>query len=59
MNKTTAIKTINELPSNFSMDELFEKLLFIEKVEEGIKDADSGNLYSTKEAKKKLKKWLK
>ena len=59
MNKTTALKTLKELPSNFSMDELFEKLLFIQKVEEGIKDADSGNLFSTKEAKKKLKKWLK
>ena len=59
MNKTTAIKTIEKLPSDFSIDELFEKLLFVQKVEEGIKDADKGNVFSTLEAKKKLKKWLK
>ena len=59
MNKTTALKTIKEFPAHFSIDELFEKLVFIEKVEEGIKDADNGKLYSTKEAKKNLKKWLK
>lgn len=59
MNRTTAIKTIEKLPSNFSIDELFEELLFIQKVEEGIKDADKGKVFSTQEAKKKLKKWLK
>ncbi|MHB8260987.1 MAG: hypothetical protein ACYDCN_11280 [Bacteroidia bacterium] len=59
MNRTTAIKTIEKLPSNFSIDELFEELLFIQKVEEGIKDADNGKVFATQEAKKKLKKWLK
>jgi predicted transcriptional regulator len=59
MNRTTAIKTIEKLPSDFSIDELFEKLLFVQKVEEGIKDADKGKVFSTSEAKKKLKKWLK
>jgi hypothetical protein len=59
MNKATAIKTIEKLPSDFSMDELFEKLLFVQKVEEGMKDADKGKVFSASEAKKKLKKWLK
>ncbi len=59
MNKAVALKTLKKLPTDFSVDELFEKLLFVQKVEEGIKDAEDGKVYSTKEARKKLKKWLK
>ena len=59
MDRTTAIKTIQQLPPQFSMDDLFERLVFMEKVKERIKDADSGFVFSSKEAKKRLKKWLK
>lgn len=59
MNKAVALKTIKELPANFSVDELFEKLLFIQKIEEGLNDSNAGKLYSSREARRKLKKWLK
>ena len=59
MTKATAIKTIEKLPKNFTIDELVEQLIFIEKVEAGLKDVADGKIYSTKEARKKLKKWSK
>ena len=36
MNKNKVIDTVNELPQNFELDELMEKLIFIEKVELGL-----------------------
>ena len=36
-----------------------EKLLFIEKVEKGIAQSESGNVNTKEEAKQKLSKWLK
>lgn len=32
MKRETAIHTINELPKEFQLEDLFEKLFFIEKV---------------------------
>jgi len=35
-------KTINNLPDSFTIDELIDHLIFIEKIEEGIKQSDEG-----------------
>ena len=35
MKREKALKTINELPSEFNLDELIDRLIFIEKVEKG------------------------
>ena len=59
MNKTTALETLKEFPNEFSLDELFEKLMFIEKVEDGIRDADAGKTFTSAQTRKRLKKWLK
>ena len=62
MQKTTNHKLIAVLPFQMVMTgKKPEKLTDedIAKVEEGIHDADNGRVFSTKEARKKLKKWLK
>ena len=33
--KSIVLETINDLPEKFSMDELFEKMYVIEKIENG------------------------
>ena len=59
LTKQNVIKTINSLPDKFSLEEIIDKLLVIQKIEIGIDQAENGKTISTTEAKKKLKKWLK
>ena len=52
-------KTIDTMPENLSLDEVIEKLILLEKIEEGIKDADEGRVHTTSEVKSRLNGWLK
>ncbi len=56
MKKHKVLETLDQLPEEFNLEELVEKLLFIEKVEKGIQDADQGRTMTLLEAKNKLKK---
>lgn len=56
MNKRTVQKTIDELPEEFTLDELLEKLIFINKIERGLNDAQAGRLTSHEEVKKRFVK---
>ncbi len=47
------------LPNQFSIDDLLEKLIVVQKIEEGLKQSTNNQTYSTQETKKKMKKWLK
>jgi predicted transcriptional regulator len=47
------------MPDSFSIDELIDKLVFIEKVEKGLAQSEKGEVYTTEQAKKLLKKWSK
>ncbi len=51
-------KSIENLPNEFSIDDLIEKLIFIEKVE-GRKQSREGKVVSHEEAKEIISKWLK
>jgi hypothetical protein len=42
MKRQTAINTINELPKEFQLEDLVEKLFFIEKVQKGLEQAKKG-----------------
>lgn len=59
MKKEQAIQTVKELPQEFDVDELIEKLIFIEKVEKGLKQLDNGKTKSHKQVKRLVKKWQK
>jgi hypothetical protein len=52
-------KTINHLPDSFTIDELIDKLIFIEKVEDGIKQSDEGKVISNEDIKAMIDKWSK
>ncbi len=47
------------MPDTFSAEEIIERIIFINKVEEGLAESAEGKVVSTEEAKKRLKKWLK
>ncbi len=59
MKRDKAIKTINELPSEFNLDELIDKLIFIEKVEKGMDQIKEGKTKTHQEVKELAKKWSK
>jgi predicted transcriptional regulator len=50
-------KTVADLPDSFTIDDLIEKLIFIERVEEGIQQSKEGKLVSNEEVKKMIDKW--
>ncbi|MEM8526059.1 MAG: hypothetical protein AAGG68_15580 [Bacteroidota bacterium] len=56
--KTTVIDTIQQMPSEFSLEELMEKLILIDKIEIGLQQVKEGKTFSHEEAKKRLAKWL-
>lgn len=59
MNKQAAIYSIKDMPQDFELDELIERLVVLDKIEKGRKDIQKGNTFSHGEAKGKLDKWLK
>ena len=56
MTRQTAIHAINELPKKFELDQLLEKLIFMDKVQKGIVQADKGEVISHTKAVSSLKK---
>ena len=59
MKKEKVIEVAEELPQEFELEELIEKLIFIEKVEKGLKQLDEKETLPHEEAKKKIEEWQK
>ncbi|KAA6329416.1 hypothetical protein EZS27_021779 [termite gut metagenome] len=58
LTRTQVFNTVEKLPEQFSIDQLIDKLMFIDKVETGLKQSESGNVNTKEQAKQKLSKWL-
>ena len=56
--KDSLLNTINNMPNQFSVEEIIDRIILLEKIEQGNVDSEKGNVYSTEHAKEKLKKWL-
>jgi hypothetical protein len=59
LTKSTVQKSIDRLPSQFSIDELIEQLIFIQKVEDGIQQSKDGKVISPEDVKSVISKWSK
>ncbi|HTE10998.1 MAG TPA: hypothetical protein VK645_08510 [Chitinophagaceae bacterium] len=59
LTKKQVLSAIKNMPDNFDTTQLFDRILLINKIEEGRQQIKDGKGLSTEEAKKKLKKWLK
>ena len=57
MKREKAIDTINDLPQEFELEELLEKLIFVEKVESGLIQLETGQVVSHERFKEIVKKW--
>jgi predicted transcriptional regulator len=59
LTKAKIKKSIDCLPDNLTVDQVIDRIILLDKIEQGLKDVEEGNVYSTKEVKEKLNKWLK
>lgn len=59
MTKEKVIQAIKKLPDNFSVDDVLDKIMLIEKIERGIEQSKQNQLISDDELNKHLPKWLK
>lgn len=59
LNKEQLIQTIKDLPESFSLDDLSDSLLLIQKIETRLEQSATGETLTTEEAKQRLNKWLK
>lgn len=50
-----ALEAINNMPEEFSVDDLMDKLLLLNKIEIGLEQAKMGETYSSEEAKKMIR----
>jgi Zn-dependent alcohol dehydrogenase len=50
---------LNKLPETFTIDELIDRLIFIEKVEEGLDQSKEGKVISNEDVKDIIEKWSK
>lgn len=59
LTKEKVKKTIERLPENFTVDQVIEELVVLNKIEEGLKDLEEGRVFTTDQVKQELKAWLK
>jgi predicted GIY-YIG superfamily endonuclease len=57
--KTRLKKHLEGFPEEFTIEELIERLLFIEKIEKRIQQSDNNETISEEELETEMKKWFK
>ncbi len=55
MKKTKVLETVQLMPEDVNLDELIEKLIFIEKVEQGIEQGEAGKVVPHEQVKEMVK----
>ncbi|NOT37300.1 MAG: hypothetical protein HOP11_07970 [Saprospiraceae bacterium] len=49
---------ISEMPNEFTLDELIERLLVVEKVNQGLKEVEEGKIITEDELDLRMAKWF-
>jgi hypothetical protein len=57
--KKDVIKSLKDLPDEFSVDDAIERLIVLNKIDKARQEIKERKGLSTQQAKKKLQKWLK
>ena len=57
MKREKVIDAVRELPQEFDLEELMEKLIFVEKIEQGLTQLDEGKTVDHAQVKEIVKKW--
>jgi len=57
--KEKIVRTVEGLPPDATIEDAMERLLFLAKVERGLKQADEGQTVTHAEVKERMAEWLK
>ena len=57
MKRDKVMDTVKEFPKEFELEDLFEKLVFVEKVEKGLIQLKKGKTVTHQKVKEIVKKW--
>ena len=57
MKRDKAIETVKEFPQEFELEDLIERLVFLEKVEKGLQQVEQGQTIPHHKVKEITKKW--
>ncbi|MFB2935665.1 hypothetical protein ACE1B6_10465 [Aerosakkonemataceae cyanobacterium BLCC-F154] len=55
--KDKVLKAVEEMSPDVTFEEVMERLYFLYKVEQGLKQVETGDIISHAEAKKRITKW--
>ncbi|HNV30224.1 MAG TPA: hypothetical protein PKJ83_13860 [Cyclobacteriaceae bacterium] len=58
LSKDKILQTVKDLPDNFSIEELFERIVLLQKIELGLEQSKTDQVISTEQARERLKRWL-
>lgn len=58
LTKTKLKEAIDKFPENFTIDELIDRLILIEKVERGNLQSENGETLSEEDLDKEIDKWF-
>lgn len=60
LSKRAVLKSLKELPERFDADELIERIVLLQKIEEGLSDAKAGRVLTSRAMKAHIDaKWSK
>lgn len=57
--KSKLKEQIESFPEEFSIDELIERLILVEKIEKGYQQSESGDFVSESDLNNEFEKWFK
>ena len=58
LNREKVIETIKQLPDNFPLDEVIERINLLDKIETGLQQSSRGQVTPDENIDEKLPKWL-
>ena len=59
LTKEKVIDSMSSMSNEFSIDDLVDRLIFVQKIENGLEQSKKSEVFSTNEAKKVLAEWSK
>jgi predicted transcriptional regulator len=58
LSKRAVLKTLKEMPERFEVDDLIERIVLLQKVEEGMSDVKAGRVFTLEEMRAHIRqKW--
>ncbi len=59
ISREKVIEAVKNMPKKFSIDDLMDKLLLLNKIEIGIEQSKNEETFTSEEAKKMIEEWSK